>query len=363
MALRPRQGNPLIEEVSNILDTWQAFGPIRTGVKPWPLSGIFNPTVIRAYQQHVRDYQLKDGEQHSEDMGLLNLFLKMGDELCGVYSSRAIAHSSNVQSEQCEGAVVFSPESRGTSQLSLEMFLSQRGTTQLGDKENPRSFVNGVYQQCSDIIEESRLVERYVRKDIEAGLPLPVQTLLEQVIALHVMDRQSYTDYIVHYVQLHRKRVADQEAEDLELQRKLDAAKLTELRQRAEFRRVQPAGPRHGPENKRVVLLSSNVCRCQPAHYSNMQPRTGRHYTGCFSCGSLTHLVKDCTVQQASTLRTPGHTGRPTLRSRCDGPQVLQFSPRGGHFIMAPAGGSRLDRTFRSASTTGAYKTPDAGAQ
>ena len=49
-----------------------------------------------------------------------------------------------------------------------------------------------------------------------------------------------------------------------------------------ELRRVQPAGPRRGPETDRVLLLSSNVCRCQSANRYNMQLKTGRRYDDCF---------------------------------------------------------------------------------
>ena len=46
---------------------------------------------------------------------------------------------------------------------------------------------------------------KQMRKDIGAGLPLPV---LVQVIGLSVMDGQMYAAHIDHYVQLHRKNFA-----------------------------------------------------------------------------------------------------------------------------------------------------------
>ena len=374
--LSPRPCNPLIEEVSNILDAWHAFGSIKTGVQPWPISGIFSPIVIRAFQQHVRDYQV-NGDHLSGDVGILNLFLKKGDEICSAYRPRPIVPSSKVQSEQCEDeeAVVSAPMTNGTVRLSdLEMTVLERGTAavamthvvgMLGDTENPRSYVNKVYQKWKDIAGKSYIympesvVRDVVRDDIEKRLPSSVQTMLKQVIGLSVMDRQLYTENIAHYVELHRKRKADWEAEALEIQRKLNAAELAALIRREERDRVQPTGPRQGPGNGRVLLLGSDVCCCPPA---SIQPRTGRRYNGCFSCGSLSHFVKDCTVRRTPTQLAPGHMGHATVRSRCNGPQVQQFSPRGGHSMVAPAGGSNLDRAFyRSASTTGAYKVPVAG--
>ena len=95
---------------------------------------------------------LVDREQHSDDTGIFDLFLKKGDELCGAYSSSPISRSPNVQSGRCEGAFVFlffSPEISGPLQSSdWEAMVFQRETAaQLGDREHLKSFVNGVYQQ------------------------------------------------------------------------------------------------------------------------------------------------------------------------------------------------------------------------
>ena len=270
-----QQNSALIEEVFNILKIWVANEPIG---QVWPMTGIYNPLIIRAYQAHVRQYQISQKGKCDSDMTIINLFLKKGQKICEAY----VVWEANRGSLLNPDNIIIDPLQEG---------------------EHPRNYVARAYEQWKAATgSDAAQSEVELRRKIEGGLPQTVQNMLDDVIGLPVMSLPSYTAHVVHFVDQDRKTVAEEKTQDLDTRRKLMATQLA----LAKLSVATQATIQAAIQQQVVFCGAQQVVTRFREGSKPKQPPAG--HRKCYRCGSRYHFVNDCwaTVQQSLPLRESG---------------------------------------------------------
>ena len=124
---------------------------------------------------------------------------------------------------------------------------------------------------------------------------MQVQNKLEEVVSLSTMPLETYTDQVAHVVDLYRKRQEKQLSKDKDVVRQMNGQKVSiqaamlTSGDPTQFALV-PQKPQFAPAPPRYAQYIPSQGQQRPTG----PPRLPQNYSGCFKCGDMTHIARDC---------------------------------------------------------------------
>ncbi|TNN23400.1 hypothetical protein EYF80_066480 [Liparis tanakae] len=172
----------------------------------------------------------------------------------------------------------------------------------LGQTENPRAYVSRAHQTWRNVTgndpDLNRMDQSVLRGKILIGLPLPVRSILAEVVGFGSLGRGVYTDHIAQQVELYRKKYLDIKGQEQETLRKLNQLQLGDNKKPEKNQPLQPF-----PVIPFAFYPQAAFNQAQPwedrgqRNYEQggqFNPNSQQRSDDCYNCGRFGHYARNC---------------------------------------------------------------------